>query len=91
MPFVTVKKKFQVVIPVAIRRQLGIEVGDLLEVKVDRGRITLTPKMVIDRRTAENLEETSEAMSATLRVEPKKRPASIQRIEKLRARKVARP
>ena len=101
MPFVTVKKKYQVVIPAAVRRQLGIEVGDLLEVKADRGKITFTPKTVIDRGIAESLEdfkkgrsygpfESAEAMISSLQAQSKKRPASIQRMEKSRVRKVAR-
>jgi AbrB family looped-hinge helix DNA binding protein len=49
MEIVTVKNKFQVVIPQAIRKQLGLGLGDVLEAKVDRGRLTYTPKMIIDR------------------------------------------
>jgi AbrB family looped-hinge helix DNA binding protein len=49
MAIVTVKNKFQVVIPQAIREKLGINTGDILEAKVERGRITYTPKAVIDR------------------------------------------
>jgi AbrB family looped-hinge helix DNA binding protein len=49
MPIVTVKNKFQVVIPQALREQLGIGAGDLLEAKAERGRLTYTPKAVIDR------------------------------------------
>ncbi|SRR5260370_12739496 len=49
MAIVTVKNKYQVVIPRAIRETLGISRGDLLEAKVERGRITYTPKMVVDR------------------------------------------
>jgi len=49
MPIVTVKNKFQVVIPQALREQLGISRGDLLEAKAERGRLTYTPKAVIDR------------------------------------------
>lgn len=101
MTFVTVKKKYQVVIPAAIRRQLGIEVGDLLEVKADRGRIAFTPKTVVDRGITESLEdfkkgrsygpfESAQAMIASLRAHPKKRPASIQRVEKSGLRKAAK-
>ena len=57
MSLVTVKKKFQVVIPAKVREQVGIEVGDLLEAKVERGKITFTPKSVIDRGIAESLED----------------------------------
>jgi AbrB family looped-hinge helix DNA binding protein len=49
MAIVTVKDKFQVVIPQAIREKLGISRGDILEAKVERGRITYTPKTVVNR------------------------------------------
>jgi len=38
-----------VVIPQAIREELGISQGDVLEAKVERGQLTYTPKAVIDR------------------------------------------
>ena len=57
MSLVTVKKKFQVVIPAQVRRKVGIKVGDLLEAKVQRGTITLKPQSVIDRDIAESLED----------------------------------
>ena len=49
MAIVTVKNKYQVVIPQAIREKLGINRGDVLEAKVERGRLTYVPKTVIDR------------------------------------------
>jgi AbrB family looped-hinge helix DNA binding protein len=49
MDIVTVKNKYQVVIPQAAREKLGISRGDVLEVKVERGRLTYTPKSIIDR------------------------------------------
>ena len=49
MAIVTVKNKYQVVIPQALREELGINRGDVLEVRVERGRLTYTPKTVIDR------------------------------------------
>jgi AbrB family looped-hinge helix DNA binding protein len=49
MAIVTVKNKYQVVIPQALREELGISRGDVLEVRVERGRLTYTPKTVIDR------------------------------------------
>jgi AbrB family looped-hinge helix DNA binding protein len=57
MSIVTVKNKFQVVIPQGVREQIGVAVGDLLEAKVERGRITLTPKSLVDRAIAEGLED----------------------------------
>ena len=49
MAIVTVKNKYQVVIPQAVRKQLGIKRGDLLEAKVERGKLTYTPKTAVDR------------------------------------------
>jgi AbrB family looped-hinge helix DNA binding protein len=40
MALVSVKSKFQVVIPQDVREAVGIEVGDLLEAKVEAGKIT---------------------------------------------------
>jgi bifunctional DNA-binding transcriptional regulator/antitoxin component of YhaV-PrlF toxin-antitoxin module len=45
-----------VVIPQAIREKLGISHGDVLEAKVERGRLTYTPKTVIGRIPAGNAE-----------------------------------
>ena len=49
MSIVTVKNKYQVVIPPDIREKLGINAGDLLEAKVERGRLTFTPKAIVNR------------------------------------------
>ena len=57
MAFVTVKKKYQIVIPAAVRRQLRVEVGDLLEAKAERGKVTFIPKSAIDREIAEGLDD----------------------------------
>ena len=52
MPVVAVKNKYQVVVPQRLREQLGIRCGDLLEARVERGKITYTPKIVLDRSPA---------------------------------------
>jgi AbrB family looped-hinge helix DNA binding protein len=57
MPLVSVKNKYQVVIPRNIRKKIGLNVGDLLEAAVERGKITFTPKAVVDRSIAESLED----------------------------------
>ncbi len=57
MSLVSVKNKFQIVIPAKVRKQAGIKVGDLLEAKVERGKLTFVPKYVIDREIAEGLED----------------------------------
>ncbi len=57
MELVTVKTKFQIVIPRSIREQAGVDIGDLLEAKVEGGKITFSPKSVVDRHLAEGLED----------------------------------
>jgi AbrB family looped-hinge helix DNA binding protein len=57
MEIVTVKTKFQIVIPQRIRRQVHLAIGDLLEANVEDGKITFTPKTLIDRHLAEGLDD----------------------------------
>ena len=56
MATVTVKDKYQVVIPQALREQLGISCGDVLEARVERGRLTYTPDAAMDRIPANKAE-----------------------------------
>jgi AbrB family looped-hinge helix DNA binding protein len=60
MELVTVKTKFQVVIPQSIRKRARLDIGDLLEVSFENGKITFTPKTVIDRHLAEGLEDVAQ-------------------------------
>jgi AbrB family looped-hinge helix DNA binding protein len=57
MEIVTVKSKFQIVIPQRVRSQAHVAVGDLLEAAVENGKITFTPKTVVDRHLAEGLDD----------------------------------
>jgi AbrB family looped-hinge helix DNA binding protein len=57
MEIVTVKNKFQIVIPRHVRELAHIEIGDFLEAAVEDGKITFTPKSLIDRHLAEGLED----------------------------------
>jgi AbrB family looped-hinge helix DNA binding protein len=57
MELVTIKNKFQIVIPQSIREQAGVEIGDLLEAKLENGKITFIPKSVVDRHLAEGLQD----------------------------------
>lgn len=60
MDIVTVKNKFQIVIPQNIRERVHVEIGDVLEASVERGKITFTPKTLVDRHLAEGLEDARE-------------------------------
>ena len=57
MPIVTIKNKYQVVIPQRVREQVGVRVGDLLEAHADKGKIVFTPKSIVDRALAEGLDD----------------------------------
>lgn len=55
MSLVTIKNKYQIVIPAKVRREVSLRVGDFLEATVERGKITLAPKTLLDREIAESL------------------------------------
>jgi AbrB family looped-hinge helix DNA binding protein len=57
MSLVTIKNKYQVVIPQRVREQVGLRVGDLLEAQVDKGKIVFTPKSIVDRAVTEGLDD----------------------------------
>jgi AbrB family looped-hinge helix DNA binding protein len=85
MSLVKVKTKGQVTLPTRLREQAGLNVGDLLEAKLEKnGKITLTPKSLIDRHIEEGLEDirkgrtygpfdTAEEMIASLKSNIKQR------------------
>jgi AbrB family looped-hinge helix DNA binding protein len=56
MPLVTVKNKFQIVIPAAVRKQAKIRIGDLLEARFEKGKLSFEPRSVVDRGIAESIE-----------------------------------
>ena len=57
MDFVTVKNKFQIVIPRHVRERMNVEIGDILEAGIEDGKIIFTPKSLVDRHVAEGLED----------------------------------
>jgi AbrB family looped-hinge helix DNA binding protein len=61
MSRVVLKGRGQITIPVNIRKTLGLNTGDLLEVEVSRGRIVLIPLQVVQRpREAEEAQNPQE-------------------------------
>ena len=91
MSIVTVKKKYQVVIPASVRAQVGVSVGDLLEAKAEKGKITFTPKSLIDRGIAESLEDFKHGRSYGPFDSAEGMIASLHRnVKKLRAKRAGR-
>lgn len=46
---VKLQRKGQVTIPTRLRAHLGLMDGDLVEATAERGKIVLTPKLIVDR------------------------------------------
>ena len=57
MSIVKIKTKYQITLPTNLREEVGLEIGDFLEAKVEKGKITFTPKTIIDRAIAAGLED----------------------------------
>ena len=57
MAIVTVKNKYQIVIPQRVREEIGVAVGDLLEARAEDGKLVFEPKSLVDRGIAESIAE----------------------------------
>ena len=57
MNIVKVKDKYQVTIPTSVRKKVGIEVGDILEIKAERDGVVLSLQSVISKRLAHAIQE----------------------------------
>lgn len=64
MSIVKVKTKGQVTLPFRIREQAGLSIGDMLEANFSSGKITLTPKSMVDKRIATHLAESMADLKA---------------------------
>ena len=49
MSIIKVKDKFQLTLPAELREVSGIEIGDIVDAKWEKGKIVLTPKSIVDR------------------------------------------
>ena len=52
-----IQHKGQVTIPTRLRNQAGLSKGDLVEFTFQRGKIVITPKVVIDRSQFQNADD----------------------------------
>ena len=43
-----IRRNFQITLPAAIRKRLNLNIGDILETKVQEGKIIIVPKKTID-------------------------------------------
>jgi len=43
-----IRRNFQITLPAAIRKRLHLNIGDILETKVQEGKIIIVPKKTID-------------------------------------------
>lgn len=56
MPFVKVLRGGQITLPKNIREILGINEGDVLEAKMERHKVVLKPKVMVDKIPESELE-----------------------------------
>jgi len=49
---IQLRKKAQLTLPLSVRRKLGIEEGDFVDVQVRDGEIVLKPKKLVDKEQA---------------------------------------
>jgi len=91
MSLVKVRANGQVTFPSTLRERARLNVGDLLEAKVEKGKITLTPASLIDRHIAESQEQikkgqfygpfdTAEEMIESLHRNGKRSKGSVKRL-----------
>jgi len=52
MPTSKVTRHGQITLPASVRKQLGIEEGDLVEIEVEDERAVLMPKKLVDKNQA---------------------------------------
>ena len=52
MPYVRVLRGGQITMPKEVRDGLGIKEGDILEVEMERDRVVLKPKILLDKGKA---------------------------------------
>ena len=57
MSLVKVRPNGQVTLPSSLRQRAKLNVGDVLEAKLEKGKITLTPASLIDRHIAESQQQ----------------------------------
>lgn len=60
MPAVKIGVSRQVVIPKKLHDELGLTPGDYLEVELERGKLVLTPKTLVDKAIEQRLAESFE-------------------------------
>jgi AbrB family looped-hinge helix DNA binding protein len=52
MPLSKVTRHGQITLPASIRKRLGIEEGDLIEIKIEAEKAVLMPKKLVDKSQA---------------------------------------
>jgi len=73
MSLVKVRTNGQVTLPSSLRERAKLKVGDLVEVKLVKGKITLTPASLLDRHIDESIGRQIEKGQFTAHSKPLKR------------------
>jgi AbrB family looped-hinge helix DNA binding protein len=86
---VKIQRKGQMTRPSRLRSAIGIAEGDLIEATVQRGKIVLTPKVVIDRSKFPNAD--NEYTPAQRRIIDAQLATSLEDVKKVASPRRSRP
>ena len=67
MPLVKVGPRHQITIPQQVRKAVGIEAGDMLEVQVQRGQLIIVPQLLVSRKPTAKLSAEEQELLVTAR------------------------
>jgi AbrB family looped-hinge helix DNA binding protein len=67
MPLTKVGPRHQITIPLAVRKKVGIEAGDLLEVMAEKGKVVLLPKQMVARAPTPKLSAQEQRLLPSVR------------------------
>lgn len=62
MPLTKISTKHQVTIPKQVFEEIGLQIGDLVEVVADKGRVSLIPQRMVARAPAVRLSKKDQAL-----------------------------
>ncbi len=72
MSLVKVRSNGQVTLPSSLRKRAKLNMGDLLEAKLEKGKITLRPASLIGHHIAESQEQIKKGSSTGHSIPPKR-------------------
>ena len=67
MPYVKVGPRHQITIPLEVRKEIGIDAGDMLEIISQKGKVLLVPTQMVEKAPVPKLSEEEQKLLLTAR------------------------